>query len=226
MHRTRALAGVVAGVVALLATAAPASAHDELISSDPSADTVLDAAPDEVSLTFSDELLDLGAVVVVADAAGDDWAAGPPVLDGDQVTVPVTDGMPDAGYEVRWRIVSADGHPISGVVPFVVGDSTPLDRAGAPPAGDDASPSSGTAAPSDSEDDTIADAVPADDAAATTTQDDGPGRVLLVGAGGALLALAVLLLVSRSRRRDAAAGPDATPADASSAAPSDSPERH
>lgn len=31
--------------------------------------------------------------------------------------------MPDAGYEVQWRVVSGDGHPISSTIPFAVGDA-------------------------------------------------------------------------------------------------------
>jgi hypothetical protein len=38
----------------------------------------LDAAPSEVSLTFSADVLTIGAAVVIADASGRDWAAGAP----------------------------------------------------------------------------------------------------------------------------------------------------
>jgi methionine-rich copper-binding protein CopC len=223
MSRTRVVAGgIVTGVVALLATAAPASAHDQLISSDPAAGSVLESAPEQITLTYSDDLLDLGATVIVADADGHDWAAAEPVLDGTQVQVPLDAEMPDAGYEVRWRVVSADGHPISGVVGFVVGDGTPLERGTPPDAGGPAE----AAAPVDAEQGGPAQGSTAQGEAAASSSDDGPTRALLVGAGGALLALAVLFLLTRSRRRATAAGLDVAPADAPDAAPSDSPERH
>ncbi|MFI9489362.1 copper resistance protein CopC [Promicromonospora sp. NPDC052451] len=193
MPRTRPLvAGLTGAVVALLATAAPASAHDKLVSSDPASDQVLDRAPDTVSLTFSADVLDMGAVVVVSDGDGTDWVSAAPTIDGPTVTAVLDEGMPEAGYEIRWRVVSSDGHPISGVVPFSVGDGEPL--AGSSPAAD---PSAG----------------PGSDAQGSTQDqvaqdDEGPWRVVLVGAGGAAVAVALLALVQFLRRRGHAAGAD------------------
>jgi hypothetical protein len=33
--------------------------------------------------------------------------------------------MPEGSYQVRWRVVSSDGHPISGSFEFAVGQKTP-----------------------------------------------------------------------------------------------------
>ena len=40
----------------------------------------------------------------------------------DVVTVPLRPDLPDAGYVVTYRIISADSHPVSGAFSFVVGD--------------------------------------------------------------------------------------------------------
>src|SRR5690606_7303011 len=107
-------AGMALGLTVVFAAALPASAHDELVASIPEPDARLTAAPDEISMTFSAEPLSLdgaGVAVIVTDADGRDWLAETPTVVERTVTVPLEAGMPDAGYEVRWRIVSSDGHP-------------------------------------------------------------------------------------------------------------------
>ncbi|MFD6140203.1 copper resistance protein CopC [Promicromonospora sp. NPDC060271] len=203
MPRSRPLvAGLAVAVVALFATAVPASAHDKLISSDPASGQRLAEAPAEVSLTFSADVLEMGAAVVVSDAAGTEWVSAAPAVDGPVVTAVLDAGMPDAGYEIRWRVVSSDGHPISGVVPFTVGDGEPLaDGAGGVEPG---------AAPSGAGE-TGGASVPGTDARSSTQtqiaqEDEGPWRVVLVGAGGAAVAVALLVLVQFLRRRSHAGG--------------------
>ncbi|MFD6444621.1 copper resistance protein CopC [Promicromonospora sp. NPDC060204] len=203
MPRTRPLvAGLAVAVVALFATAAPASAHDKLVSSDPAPDETLKEAPDTVSLKYSADVLDMGAAVVVTDGDGTDWVSDAPAIDGATVTAVLDPGLPDGGYEIRWRVVSSDGHPITGIVPFAVGDDEePGAGSGAGDAGDDAAGAAST---------------PAAEAGAgtrsstqnqTAQQDEGPWRVVLVGAGGAAVAAALFALVHLLRRRDAS-GPD------------------
>ena len=182
MSRVRVLAaGMAVGVIAALASALPSSAHDQLIASSPSAGERLDAAPEGVSLEFSGQLLVLdgaGALVMVVDPAGRDWLEGAPVVEGHMVTAALAPGMPEAGYEIRWRVVSSDGHPISGVIPFTIGDAAPLSAA---------SPGSGRT-----------DAQQQDQ-----TAPDIPRalRVALVGAGGAAIAAALFTVISFLRRR-------------------------
>ncbi|CAL4860096.1 copper resistance CopC family protein [Microbacterium sp. MM2322] len=134
-----ALASAGIATLLVLAVAAPASAHDELLGSTPSANEKLAGAPASVVLTYSAAIMPEGATVVVWDADGKDWAAGDPVIDTNTLTLPLDSGMPDAGYLVEWRVVSSDGHPISGKIPFAVGDAEPLQSVkGAPEATDDA----------------------------------------------------------------------------------------
>ena len=123
MFRPRTIAmGVLAAALAFFATSTAASAHDSLISSSPEEGQRLEAAPAEDSLRFTADVLPIGAAVIVSDAADRDWVSGEVVLVGDTVTAPLEACMPDAGYELRWRVVSSDGHPISGLIPFTVGD--------------------------------------------------------------------------------------------------------
>lgn len=181
----------------MLASASPASAHDELVASTPAAGAQLASAPSEVSLTFSADVLTLGAAVIVADGEGRDWAATDPVVADGVVTVGLSPDMPDAGYEIRWRVVSEDGHPVSGLVPFTVGDAAPLTRT---PAAD---ATTGEMAPTDA---SATDASATDAAAQEqdTQADQGSPRIVLIGIGGAIAALAVFALIHLLRRKKGA----------------------
>lgn len=168
----------------MLVAATPAAAHDELVASSPAAGAQLTDAPNEVTLTFSADVLTIGAAVIVVDGSGRDWVAGEPTVSSGTVTVPLDSGMPAAGYEIRWRVVSEDGHPISGLVPFTVGDAAPLQRTPSPTAQSTQSAES-------------ADGVQDQSA----QEDQGALRVLLVGAGGAVFAAAAYALFHIIRRK-------------------------
>ena len=62
--------------------------------------------------------------MAVTDSAGTDLTAGAPVLDGVRVTQPLA-GTAVGVVDVTWRVVSSDGHPISGEFSFSVGDDSP-----------------------------------------------------------------------------------------------------
>lgn len=113
---------VIAAVFVLLFGASSASAHDQLISTTPANKAQLSTAPSKLTLTFSSKLLDLGNEVVIADAKGANWSLGKSSLAGDTMSQPVKTGLPTGQYEARWRVVSSDGHPISGSFRFAVGE--------------------------------------------------------------------------------------------------------
>lgn len=207
----RITVGLVVAAVAVLAVAAPASAHDSLVHSTPAAEERLDAAPESIVLTFSGELLvlgdsTLGAVVIVIDESGRDWATGDVEVTGNTVTAGVEPGMPVAGYQVRWQVVSEDGHPISGIVPFTIGDAAPMASTSAN-GGDTAADAAESDADADADTGTAGDADGVQDQ--PPTDSDGIPRVLLIGAGGAALtALAFVVYRILRRPRTAAAAPD------------------
>ncbi|MBD8540561.1 copper resistance CopC family protein [Frigoribacterium sp. CFBP 8751] len=117
-------AAVLLAIAAAVGVAAPAQAHDQIISTSPSEDGHVDTAPAEVSMVYTDSLIEVGAVVLVMDDTEKDWADGPVALDGPNAVQAIKAGMPDGIYQVRWRVVSSDGHPISGVYDFAVGTAT------------------------------------------------------------------------------------------------------
>ena len=71
---------------------------------------------------------------------------GRPSVDGDVLTIPLRSGLPDDGYLVTYRVISADSHPIAGAYSFVVGNGD-LVPAGAAADGDRTDPVVGAALP-------------------------------------------------------------------------------
>lgn len=96
-----------------------AAAHAELESSTPKQGAKLEAPPTEVVLTFGEELLE-NTVKVVAHAAGEKANVLDAVAEasGAVVTIPWPASAPAGAYELAYRVVSADGHPVSGVLEF------------------------------------------------------------------------------------------------------------
>ncbi|MYY05005.1 MULTISPECIES: copper resistance protein CopC [unclassified Streptomyces] len=119
-----ALVGAVFGL--LLAVAGPASAHAALTGSDPQDGAVVATAPQEVTLTFSEQVA-LGADSIrVLDPSGkraDTQAAPRDLHSGSTVKygVALRTGLPDGTYTVAWQAVSADSHPVSGAFTFSIG---------------------------------------------------------------------------------------------------------
>ncbi|TQN44324.1 copper transport protein [Blastococcus colisei] len=111
-------------------TAPPAAAHATLVSTDPGEGARLDAVPEEVTLEFS-EGVSLGAGYArVLGADGERVDTGAAAVDGRVLTIPLRPDLPDAGYLVTYRVVSADSHPIAGAYSFVVGDGELVSAAG------------------------------------------------------------------------------------------------
>ena len=130
MKRLATLAVTLLAATAL--SVAPASAHATLQSSNPAENAALDAAPDEVTLIFNQNVQQNFAVVTVVGADQRQWGASEPVVDGDTVSLDL-DGLGAAGeYTIGYRVVSADGHPITGSIPFQLTQSSPA--AATPPA--------------------------------------------------------------------------------------------
>ncbi|MCZ2830510.1 copper resistance protein CopC [Modestobacter sp. VKM Ac-2986] len=120
-------------------TARPASAHAALTTTTPADGARVETAPAEVSLAFN-EAVSLGAGYArVLDGAGERVDTGAAEVRDGTLTVPLRPDLPDAGYVVTWRVVSADSHPISGASSFVVGDGEPV-AAGSVGSGDDTDP--------------------------------------------------------------------------------------
>lgn len=136
----RLLGALAVVVVGALVPASPASAHAQLSTSDPADGAVVDA-PTEVTLSFSESVSVQPDGIRVLDGAGDRVDAGTATASGAVVRVDLEGELPDGGYVVAWRVVSADGHPIRGALTFSVGTRTDVDGAVADAAFDESADS-------------------------------------------------------------------------------------
>jgi len=116
-----AVAALAASIVVFAPTGA--SAHTDLVSSNPSAGSVVDHAPDHLVLEFVDPVgVDNDSVQVVG-PDGEDRAIG--VLGsatGRLVSVAVEPGGQRGSWQIRYRVLGADGHAVSGRLDFSVGE--------------------------------------------------------------------------------------------------------
>lgn len=125
----RAATALVLGLAAAVAFSTPAAAHSTIIDSTPAADAVLAAAPKAFSVTANEPLADItgagdGFALEVVDAAtGETMTDGPLAIDGATLSTPGVELAPGA-YVMRYQVVSADGHPISGEVAFAIAGET------------------------------------------------------------------------------------------------------
>jgi copper resistance protein C len=110
----------------LVALALPAQAHDQLINQTPNDGETLQAGVVEIKLEFNDELLNLGdtgAEILILNSAGEQQYPGCALIENRTATVKL-DLAAAGDYSVAWRVVSSDGHPISGEFGFKLENST------------------------------------------------------------------------------------------------------
>ncbi len=117
------MGALVVVLLAVLAGASTALAHAELLSSFPGNQELLEVAPTEVALQFTEAVDPIEPGIRVIDADGDDVEIGPvdqsAGSDRMRALIPTT---LDAGtYVVAWQAVSADSHRVRGSFTFSVG---------------------------------------------------------------------------------------------------------
>lgn len=114
----RKIVPVAALAAALLGLGAgPAWAHDTLKSSNPEKGAEIES-PREIELVFTGNVRVPQIVLTAAD--GSRPATGPARAVDDTVTQQVNGPLPNGTYTVGWRVVSSDGHPITGRYEFTV----------------------------------------------------------------------------------------------------------
>lgn len=146
-QRTKRIIVAVIALLVAFSLIVPALAHSQLVDSDPADGATLDMA-DAVTLTFNEDITAEFVVIEVTGPGGDDVVDGAPAVDGPEVTQPIAPTS-NGEYALTYRVVSQDGHPISGMIGFTLTDvPAPEPTAESPPESPTAAPSeSATAAP-------------------------------------------------------------------------------
>lgn len=126
LRRLLLLVAVTVGVLAL--GTGTASAHANLTASNPTDGTSVSPSPTRVSATFSERVSIGVGGLTVRNTSGARVEQGSSSLDsaGTTVSVALRPALPDGTYVATYRVLSADGHPVSGSFLFGVG-SGPID---------------------------------------------------------------------------------------------------
>lgn len=116
----RTVAVLVVAATTLLLGTAPAWAHSRLESSNPTNGSSVAMSPSAVSLTFNEDVQAGFTVMTLIGPDGKDYHTGKVVETDATVTVGALPLGPAGVYRIGYRVVSADGHPVSGAASFTL----------------------------------------------------------------------------------------------------------
>ena len=94
-----------------------ANAHTTLTSSNPKSDAMLMKSPKSISLTFNEDLIKISGKNISKISLSNTIGAvklGAITINKRTITAKLLKTLPASKYKVTYRVVSADGHPISG----------------------------------------------------------------------------------------------------------------
>lgn len=131
----RVLVVVGLALAALLAGAGVASAHNVLTGSTPANGSTVDAMPSTVTLTFDLPVQNLDPVLVVTGPNGNVFSTGSATVSGNDISTSVAGGGPAGVYRAAYRIISADGHPVTGEISFTLASGGAGTATGSAPSG-------------------------------------------------------------------------------------------
>ena len=125
MFRAAARIGAAAllglGVISLSATAS--QAHSQLVSSSPTNGAVLSAAPSQVVFTFDEDLLPDLDTISINNEQGQNVTSTQVEPVANTLSIQWPAAATAGTYQVAYRIVSGDGHPVTGAISFTIGTS-------------------------------------------------------------------------------------------------------
>lgn len=189
----RSVLVVLALALAILPGSA-ASAHSALIGSTPAAGSTIESLPAEVTLTFNEDLSTISPALVLLRDGQPAATLTPRVEGANLIAASPTDLAPGA-YQLAYRVVSADGHPVDGTIDFTLTGSAAAAPAPSTAPSADASPSPAAADADES--------AAAQSTSASSDSDDGSAVPFVIG-GIAVVALAAAAAVVIARRRTSA----------------------
>jgi len=112
----------------LVMSGVAASAHAHLQKSSPADGSVITTSPSSLVLNFS-EAARLTALSIQKDSEPPQNLKPLPTTAAQQITVPLPPLMPGT-YSVSWRVLSDDGHVVSGALHFTVAADHAKDHPG------------------------------------------------------------------------------------------------
>ncbi|MBZ9536017.1 copper resistance protein CopC [Cytobacillus oceanisediminis] len=101
------------------------SAHAYITNSNPSENEILEEAPEKVYIEFNEKIQTGFTILNVLNSSGERVDQKNIVINPDtekSIEVDLKPELPNDIYTVEWRVVSADGHSVSGMLPFSIGE--------------------------------------------------------------------------------------------------------
>ncbi|GGG83833.1 copper resistance CopC family protein [Paenibacillus radicis (ex Gao et al. 2016)] len=178
-----------------------AMAHSKMDSAVPGDGETVNVSPSEITMTFNTKIEKLSKFKLLNEAA-EEVKTGKSVVDGNTMSGDLPEKLANGSYTVKWTIMGADGHTISGDYSFTV-DAPEEAAATATP---DATPvPSADPTETPAETPTEVPAVPdqaSNNGNTPTTQnsDMALGPILVVAVVITVIALVAAILISRRRK--------------------------
>lgn len=123
--RTRFIFAITIALVGVIGTAAPASAHAELIEASPGPAAVLESPPSQVVLVFNEPVQPTSHAVDVSAPDGSRVSDGDPIVDPSNVLTASVRALAAGAYTVSYRVIAEDSHVVEGSYQFSVAASEP-----------------------------------------------------------------------------------------------------
>ena len=180
-----------------IAFAPAASAHDELTGTMPKNGATVTSAPSSLELTFAEKPLAVGNQISVKAPDGSTSKATPKV-DGSTVSAPFA-GHGDGAYTVTWRVVSSDGHPISGSYTFTLKGGTA--STGAPSTAASSSDGAASSSPRATATTTFDSPAPSPAAEAHEDADSSAAWSVIAAVAGVVVVVGIGVALMARRRR-------------------------
>jgi copper transport protein len=100
------------------------SAHAFIVKSSPYNNEILKKSPPKVSIQFDETIQSVYDSIQVYDAKGervDQKNGGINPKNSTILECGLTQNLPNGTYRIQWKVISNDGHPVQGTIPFQIG---------------------------------------------------------------------------------------------------------
>jgi copper resistance protein C len=116
----RIIGGAIISAALVVASAPPAAAHTALEASSPKDGGTIAAAPSKLVLKFTEPILTVGYRLVVLGPDDRAYQTVAPQIVDDKLTQQLKPLGPAGEYKVEFRVVAADGHPLTSEMRFTL----------------------------------------------------------------------------------------------------------
>ncbi|CAM3001204.1 copper resistance protein CopC [Paenibacillus sediminis] len=100
------------------------SAHAYIVKSDPYANEVLKKSPSKVTIQFNETIQPVFHSLQVTDEHGNRVDRNDVSIDEhikSMIEAHLQPNLPNGLYTISWKVISGDGHPVQGTIPFQIG---------------------------------------------------------------------------------------------------------